>query len=111
MVLKDRESLQLYATTHVMYTVSSVHSCATINNLFEQLSDLKGLVNSLENIAKANPLIFLPTLTGAIEVWQLVNSRSAFRNLFYLYEHDNAVHSISINSNKTRIISGSSDKL
>ncbi|XP_033629607.1 methylosome protein 50-like [Asterias rubens] len=49
--------------------------------------------------------------SGAIEVWQLVNSRSAFRNLFYLYEHDNAVHSISINSNKTRIISGSSDKL
>lgn len=49
--------------------------------------------------------------SGAIEVWQLVNSRSAFRNLFYLYEHDDTVHAVSINSNKTRLVSGSSDKL
>ncbi|PIK56252.1 putative methylosome protein 50 isoform X2, partial [Apostichopus japonicus] len=49
--------------------------------------------------------------TGAIEVWQLINSRSAFRNLFYLYEHNNIVHSISINSNRTRVVSGSADCL
>ncbi|XP_071476900.1 methylosome protein WDR77-like [Diadema antillarum] len=49
--------------------------------------------------------------SGAIEIWQLENSRSSFRNLFYLYEHDNAVNSVSVNSNKTRVVSGSSDKL
>ncbi|XP_072045645.1 methylosome protein WDR77-like [Amphiura filiformis] len=51
--------------------------------------------------------------SGAIEVWHLVNSRSAFRNLFYLYEHARRphVHAVSINSNKTRLVSGSSDKL
>ncbi|XP_063971179.1 methylosome protein WDR77-like [Lytechinus pictus] len=47
--------------------------------------------------------------TGAIEIWQLESN--AFRNLFYLYEHDSTVNSVSVNSNKTRVISGSSDRL
>ncbi|XP_033101853.1 methylosome protein 50-like [Anneissia japonica] len=47
--------------------------------------------------------------TGAVEIWQLVDSRSSFKNLFYLFEHHETVNSVKINSNRTRLASGSAD--
>ncbi|XP_077984933.1 methylosome protein WDR77-like [Glandiceps talaboti] len=47
--------------------------------------------------------------SGAIEVWQLVDGQSSFKNLFNLYEHDNSASTVSLNMRKNKAASGSAD--
>lgn len=66
-----------------------------------------------ELLSQCNPGSFpspsIPSLTGAVELWELDENETLIVSKFCKYEHDDIVSTVSVLSSGTQAVSGSKD--